>query len=606
MPPQIYMPEIFWHDRTALLAIDICQTDGIQNLSATGIGAEDFTAKTYKMATVSVQKEVRIWNFSFCKVELPTQLKKRQNEIPKTTAINSSAYEVDPDSYCYSLAVNFLANLAGHNSTTNVVRFSPNGRFLASGDANGGLYIWALQDDVQVAQETPQPPNDDIVVITATMEDDEIQIIANNSDKENNDQQNEIQTQLARSNSNLSGSRNITRPNQNANRDENDPVLDDIPPNKETWTRQCVIRHMQDVNFVCFSPDGLRIASVSRDDSLAVHIVETGKKVWKVDHFRFFPNGVVWHPSGKYIATMSTDRRMDVVDAQKGTRLRSLHSVELPEIEMPISNDPPICMKQKLYRVFHDDQLNSFVRGADFSPCGELLFAPAVHLEISANNFYGTFVFNSQDLGLCRPTALLPSVKPTIMVKCCPVCFELKSPTNDNFLKLPYRLIFAVMGKESILLYSSQQQRPFAYFDNLQLDSLTCMSWTPDGRVLVISSQEGYNTFITMDDEAFGKPCNPKPAVVDPGLLSINRVQTPGTPNAMLQATPKRLNTTEKKNRKKTAESVAQTNNSQPADEVKKPTGKPLPTTIEVRRKPKNQITNKNNRKEVEVVTIET
>ena len=64
-----------------------------------------------------------------------------------------------------------------------------------------------------------------------------------------------------------------------------------------------------------------------------------------------------------------------------------------------------------------------------------------------------------------------------------------------------------------------------------------------------------------MDDEAFGKPCHPKPAVVDPGLLSINRVQTPGTPNAMLQATPKRLNTTEKKNRKKTAESVAQTNN---------------------------------------------
>lgn len=64
-----------------------------------------------------------------------------------------------------------------------------------------------------------------------------------------------------------------------------------------------------------------------------------------------------------------------------------------------------------------------------------------------------------------------------------------------------------------------------------------------------------------MDDEAFGKPCNPKPAVVDLGLLSINRVQTPGTPNAMLQATPKRLNTTEKKNRKKTAESVAQTNN---------------------------------------------
>jgi chromatin assembly factor 1 subunit B len=51
------------------------------------------------------------------------------------------------------------------------------------------------------------------------------------------------------------------------------------------------------------------------------------------------------------------------------------------------------------------------------------------------------------------------------------------------------------MCKEAVLLYNSQQQRPFAYFDNLHLDALTSLAWTPDGRVLVISSLEGYNTY---------------------------------------------------------------------------------------------------------------
>lgn len=79
-----------------------------------------------------------------------------------------------------------------------------------------------------------------------------------------------------------------------------------------------------------------------------------------------------------------------------------------------------------------------------------------------------------------------------------------------NFLKnfifsLPYRIVYAVMTREVVYIYDSQFSYPFHYFANLQLDDLTCMTWTPNGDILVISSIEGYNTFLTIDLDSIGK-----------------------------------------------------------------------------------------------------
>lgn len=90
---------------------------------------------------------------------------------------------------------------------------------------------------------------------------------------------------------------------------------------------------------------------------------------------------------------------------------------------------------------------------------------------------------------------------------------------------MPYRLIFAVLCKESVLFYDSQFSTFFSYVDNFQFDHLTNMSWTPDGKVLVISSLEGYNTFVTFNTDAIGKPCDDQNAAK---LLScIRDVETP-------------------------------------------------------------------------------
>jgi hypothetical protein len=65
--------------------------------------------------------------------------------------------------------------------------------------------------------------------------------------------------------------------------------------------------------------------------------------------FRHFANGIVWDPRGKYIVTLSTDRRMDVLEAQKGTLLRSCHQIELPMTKLTPSGNTIIQQVLKAY-----------------------------------------------------------------------------------------------------------------------------------------------------------------------------------------------------------------------------------------------------------------
>jgi hypothetical protein len=68
----IYMPCIFWHDRKGILSIDVLQNNNLtknqQNISV------------YKIATASIQKEIRVWNFRFDPIEDEKIKEDQQNE----------------------------------------------------------------------------------------------------------------------------------------------------------------------------------------------------------------------------------------------------------------------------------------------------------------------------------------------------------------------------------------------------------------------------------------------------------------------------------------------------------------------------------------------
>jgi chromatin assembly factor 1 subunit B len=282
-----------------------------------------------------------------------------------------------------------------------------------------------------------------------------------------------------------------------------DPTVDlDFPPNKENWkhNRKVHVRHNGDINCVAWSPDSKYIATGSADNTIAVHDAANGHRLWDLRNFRNFPVGISWDPLGKYLISCSTDRRLDIIDAKRGHRMRNAFTVTGLKTDIGnLSTNP-----ETVYKLFHDSQLVSFTRATDFSPCGSLLFVPAAHLEVSDSNIYGTYVLRRSDFDSCRPYALLPSTKPTVFVRCSPIVYELLDK-EENFLGLPYRIIFGILTKDSITLYDSQHASPIIYVDNLHYDDVSAMSFAPDGKNIILSSFEGFNTFISDFEHEFGK-----------------------------------------------------------------------------------------------------
>ena len=141
----------------------------------------------------------------------------------------------------------------------------------------------------------------------------------------------------------------------------------------------------------------------------------------------------------------------------------------------------------------------------------------AGQLESTEHFSYGTYVFRRCDLDRCLPYAFYPCSKPTLKVSVAPVRFALRTGTEENLCDLPYRYIFAVMCAECVYFYDTQTAEPIGYVYDLSYDSLTGLaficfifcnsyrsrilafldiSWTPDAKVLAISSQEAFNIFL--------------------------------------------------------------------------------------------------------------
>lgn len=114
-----------------------------------------------------------------------------------------------------------------------------------------------------------------------------------------------------------------------------------------------------------------------------------------------------------------------------------------------------------------------------------------------------------------EPAVVIPSPDYfTLAVRCCPIIFKLK-PHNENnppIIDLPYRMIYAVATKGSIYLYDTQQRLPFGSVSNIHYSRLTDISWSSDGGILIVSSFDGFCTFIVFHDgelgEVYDEPIN--------------------------------------------------------------------------------------------------
>ncbi|CAH1227441.1 CHAF1B [Branchiostoma lanceolatum] len=285
--------------------------------------------------------------------------------------------------------------------------------------------------------------------------------------------------------------------------------------NKEFWTCYKMLRgHLEDIYDLSWSRDGTCIASASVDNSAILWNIERGEKLAIFSEHKSFVQGVAWDPCNQFVATLSTDRicRVYNINTKKVVHRISKFVTNIPQ--------PDGTTNKKVSRMFHDDSMGSFVRRLTFTPDGELMLTPAGCVEMDDKTVNSSYIFTRTSMS--KPVAHLPGPqKPTVAIRCCPVYFELRKAKNGEsdgeltkpLFDLPYRIVFAVATEDSVLFYDTQQTIPFALISNIHYHRLSDLAWSEDGGILMISSTDGYCTFVTFDPEELGTPSQQQPKV---------------------------------------------------------------------------------------------
>lgn len=358
------------------------------------------------------------------------------------------------------LDIKIRAGLRRHQKSVGVVRFSPQ-HLLASGDDDGYIYLWK--------QKIEQDETSDFI---------------------------------------------------------NDDGFEDL----ETWKQQRVLRgHIEDICDLAWSKDGQYLLSGSVDNSAILWDIAKGTKAWCSDLIKGYVQGVAVDPHIQYMAAISTDRTLRIYNFNDRRLLYATRHMNI---------------RGKYKAFFCDDTVQTFCRRLEFSPDGQYLLAPTAKMvEKEAKNspppkveddsndndndndidndnakklekpagktdklakpFNVFLVFKRSSFN--KPVHCYPTGKEVALcARFCPVLFKLRD-IEKNFWGIPYRIVFAVVTSRSVLLYDSQQETPIGYSSQIHLARITDLAWSHDGRLLMVSSYDGYSTLITFDENEFGE-----------------------------------------------------------------------------------------------------
>ncbi|XP_065369574.1 chromatin assembly factor 1 subunit B [Calliphora vicina] len=403
------IPEISWHNRDPVLSVDIQPKSNA-------------SSNYYRLASGGTDAHVLIWYMK---------------------SISSGEHG--------DIELDLAADLTRHQRAVNVVKWSPNGELLASGDDESVVFIWKQKSD-------SEPLN----ILDSTNEQD-----------------------------------------------------------KEVWITLKVLRgHMEDIYDLSWAPNSLYLVTGSVDNSAMVWDVQKGKSMSILNDHKGFVQGVAWDPKNQYIATLSTDRYLRIFDIQSK---KVLYRVSKGTLPVPEDNN----LHGKRMRLFHDDTLQTFFRRLCFTPDGKLLLTPAgvTDYEGCTRPLNTTYAFSRY--GFRQPAIVLPCPDQyTVAVKCCPLLFKLRpfnGEKNPPVVPLPYRMIFAVATKSSVYFYDTQQKQPFALISNIHYTRLTDITWSNDGRIVVVSSTDGFCSLITFEEGELGEEYENSEAALEAALAQVTK-----------------------------------------------------------------------------------
>jgi len=93
------------------------------------------------------------------------------------------------------------------------------------------------------------------------------------------------------------------------------------------WRERQLQEHTSVINQIVWSPDGMTLASASRDKTIRLWDANTGKRRFILEGHTDAVVAVAWSPNGTVLASGAADKTIRFWDAEKG---RLLHTIEVP------------------------------------------------------------------------------------------------------------------------------------------------------------------------------------------------------------------------------------------------------------------------------------
>lgn len=413
--------------------------------------------------------------------------------------------------------------------------------------------------------------------------------------------------------------------------------------NVENWKTKATLSHGSDVYDICWSFDGTKLLSGSVDSKVIIWSIKNdsgnnssnSNKIHQVLHEHSnFVQGVTFDPLLMFICSQSNDRTCRVFQLSTAGKAKGTYSQKLVVRSRKRTEDASSNVVEekeevndeegdeeerkegageiKQHLMYYDElTVPFFVRRLCFSPDGSLLVSPSGRFRDfsngSSNNSNGEESVNSASESsssvsdaffsaskyhptsylfvrnqLSRPALSLPCATASVAARFSPVFYSLRHPKEHLGLGLSYRMVFAIATQNSVMIYDTEQINPLAVATNIHLASITDLSWSHDGNMLIVASADGYCTFVMFNNEELGQPLPESEVEAIKGKMEAerSRIRTQLATTAVSAKKKKKAEAEISNSQEGEAEKKENNSNISPKKsyKAKKETPKPLPS----------------------------
>ena len=417
---KVEIPQIYWHgDRDRILSLDYFPNS---NLLVTCGGENE------------EKHFIKFWEI---------QLNSEENQEEKF-----QQYLISNKDGNNIISLKYLYHIAGaHNSVVNILRFSPNGKFLASGGDDHIIVIWSLkkrpvefgnseEKAIWSLNKLLRGHSGDIYDLCWS--DDSSHLVSGSVD-------------------NFSIIWNIEKGKGIIMLKEHQNFVQGV-----SWKNDMIVTESADKS--------INIYNVTKvpDRDLKVKLLK------KVKHYI-------------YESAKTKDYKKMVIDDQ--------YEVQVEENVQIIKNAVSYFCSE--------NQQPGFLRRLSWSLDGNFLLAVAGINKNYSENKYEFVVWGFAKSELTVPTFMLPTLSPAICIRFCPIIFK-KDNKKQGLIHLTYKLVFAIGTQDAVLIYDTDEIHPKYVIGNIHLMPITDLAWN-GCKLLSVSSSDGYISFINFSGNEFGE-----------------------------------------------------------------------------------------------------